>query len=845
METALRYRVELEYYKSEYKDRHGSYKFNNIGDLCGEFSKLVLIGSYVEALKIDEIQRLLGNNVKNRPTNVTISEFYKTSIEKYLQDDNSPEREHIILAIGISCLQLFAQNNYTGPLVGPKAAVLLPGLISEGKSEDDVRIEAIEELVGDTEGLYSLLNGPEFLLIARLIFVDLRTLLKSCLSVEWWCFRCAVLHQRVADEKSQELYEILLQSLNQVENNPELLNISKSRDITALFHLEAAHLHLFYYDVGRAADHFEKAKNALSVKIYLTGALGKRTKWQQEDRAQLVVKVEYEGQPIMQQEMPGSTLLPGDLPKDVLLDDDTRLNKFKFKEQDEDVIPDMRSIEQCLILGDITQKRRSQPSDIQLDQETKAYNAALLQFPNNWAMQMSGLLMRCRVEASENRAMQRSLEQFEELVAAVNREEPSRFERLKLFYSSIVLSHWELQQELAKMLMRLGCVKSALEIFERLHLWEDVIVCYNDLQMRQRSAEVIRNEMEKGETPKLWCLLGDATDDIECYNKAWEMSNHKSGRAQRCLGNYYYVRKEYTKAIEHYEISLKRNALQFPVWQRQAYCAMQTEEWEKCAQAYRRCSVLEPDSFEVWNNMSQAYIKLDQKPRAWKSLQEALRCNNNSWKLWDNFMLVSTSLGYTSHAVNAYNQILSKKEKHVDTQILGRIVKAIQGDEKDPEGRQARDLFKRCSELMGRLSSQVPSHPEIWFLYGQLTDVNPEPTTETRHLAMQHYKKALATATQKSNWDKDTGAVLCIINYALLLMLAALESAKESAPKAAIATLGGVRLSVHSTITGVKRGQVNIATGEIVDQVKEPLQKLEASLADIMAQIDQLKKESY
>ena len=86
---------------------------------------------------------------------------------------------------------------------------------------------------------------------------------KSCLSVEWWCFRCTVLHQRVADEKSQGLYEILLQSLNWNENNPEILSISKSRDITALFHLEAAHLHLFYYDVGRAKDHFEKAKNAL------------------------------------------------------------------------------------------------------------------------------------------------------------------------------------------------------------------------------------------------------------------------------------------------------------------------------------------------------------------------------------------------------------------------------------------------------------------------------------------------------------------------------------------------------------------------------------------------------
>ena len=131
------------------------------------------------------------------------------------------------------------------------------------------------------------------------------------------------------------------------------------------------------------------------MKINLSGALGKRTKWQQEDKAQLVVKVEYEGQPLMEQEMPGSIFLPGDLPKDVILDDDTRLNKFKFKEVDEDIIPDMRPIEQCFILGDITQKRRSQPSDIQLDQETKAYNAALLQFPHNWSIQMSALLLRC------------------------------------------------------------------------------------------------------------------------------------------------------------------------------------------------------------------------------------------------------------------------------------------------------------------------------------------------------------------------------------------------------------------------------------------------------------------
>lgn len=59
-----------------------------------------------------------------------------------------------------------------------------------------------------------------------------------------------------------------------------------------------------------------------------------------------------------------------------------------------------------------------------------------------------------------------------------------------------------------------------------------------------QAAEVIRQEMEKKETVKLWCLLGDATDDVECYKKAWELSGEKSGRAQRHWGMYYFTRKQ-------------------------------------------------------------------------------------------------------------------------------------------------------------------------------------------------------------------------------------------------------------------------------------------------------------
>ena len=55
---------------------------------------------------------------------------------------------------------------------------------------------------------------------------------------------------------------------------------------------------------------------------------------------------------------------------------------------------------------------------------------------------------------------------------------------------------------------------------------------------------MIREQLAIKETANLWCFLGDVTRNMEHYEKAWELSKHKSARAQRCMGYLYFGKEQ-------------------------------------------------------------------------------------------------------------------------------------------------------------------------------------------------------------------------------------------------------------------------------------------------------------
>lgn len=240
-----------------------------------------------------------------------------------------------------------------------------------------------------------------------------------------------------------------------------------------------------------------------------------------------------------------------------------------------------------------------------------------------------------------------------------------------------------------------------------------------------QAAEIIQNELKKKETVELYCLLGDALDDKEWYEKAWELSKERSGRAQRHLGCYYFAKKQYANAIPHLEKSIAINSLQENVWARLGYSALELERWQLAAKAYRHYTNIEPNGYESWNNLAKAYLNLGDKKRAHKILTEALRCNFNNWKVWENFLLVSVDTGNFEDVLNAHHRLGELKTKYLDKEVLTITINAIYENTPDALGRPTDRLAKKAQNLLAQLCVQHPGEGVVFELNAKLLDSEP------------------------------------------------------------------------------------------------------------------------
>lgn len=560
-------------------------------------------------------------------------------------------------------------------------------------------------------------------------------LIKSFQLINVWHLRYLKVFQKSLDEDSNTLYEKTL-NIQQVLTPEKLQEITNLR-FRFLVQLEVISMFLLYRRVHKVEDLLKELKESYHIDMIEEGVLGMRTKWQQKALPQFHIQIHQSNNELQlsSSETHGGTKLT----ELIKLNDDTRLEMVKFLDNRHNELQQISSTIQNLVLISVRHLEVSQPKDKLADEEVQPYLRILLtQESGPWVLRLDALLMNIKLEANHRRTVERSLRQCEELVLMMNHKtevQAEPMQRLSYVFSSLMSPRFKIDALLADLMVSLGLIKGALDIYLCIRHWEEVIECYTRLQLRHKAAEIIQQELEKQPTVKLYCLLGDATDDITCYEKAWEFSKQRSGLAQRHWGSYYFAKHEYEQAIPHLQKSLEINPIQENIWLRLGYAALDLEKYEIASSAYIRYTQLEPSGFESWNNLAKCFIKLGNKKRAHKVLQEALKCNFDNWKIWENFLLVSVDIGSFEDALNAYIRLIELKEKYFDEEVLKIIMTSIDKNLADVEGLAASRLRKKALEMLAHLGSIHSNEGIIWELSAMLTT---EPLKKAEKLQKAH-----------------------------------------------------------------------------------------------------------
>ncbi|XP_033115821.1 tetratricopeptide repeat protein 27-like [Anneissia japonica] len=806
---------------------------------CGNWS-LVLNNEYETYLlqsistvvlgvdKLDNIQ-VLANAIENR-------------IQKYFQDEDdiSIDREIDVLCIGISLLNLFVQNNWTGPATKCQPTDFL----SKGLSNKAEELKAFckEALSSNSVPVYPLLDYPEYLLLAKVILVQCRPLLKSCQTSDWWAMRCLWIQQQLMDEKSPEIHEQIMNLRESIFQNDSIMSCENNKELCVRFHLECSPICHYYYHYQKSRDHLEAAQKAAGITVSFTGALGKRTKFQQTNCAQLIVKVEKHGdvaeKSFSRLSEDAKSLVKQHLPKDLQLDDDVILEHVKLLERSESESPSLTALEQAIILALFAEHKRNSAKFELLKEELSAYIENIVAQPQCWGAQLKALMARSLLEKDKGRKIERAMMQMEVLVNELKQDKCPVSVRFHQFYALNLPPKWVVEGEFASLLYSLGSTSAALQIYLRLNLWEDAVHCYQRLDKLDKAERLIQEQLSIKETPLMLCLLGEVTRKPEYYLKAWEVSNQTSARAQRSLGRLYLDEKKYEESIQCFEKSLERNSLQYNTWFLLGFAAIKSEQHRVAIRAYRKCVTIEVDNFEAWNNLAHSHIKLKEKDKAHMTLQEAIKCNYESAKVWENFLFVAIDVGDFQGSIRAYHRLLDFQEKYTDVEILNILVTAVVEDLLDKGGIPASQFRKKLLELFGRLTSTVTGNAEVWRSYARLLGDCNSTDQMDNDKAVQCLQKSHRSRTQTTDWSKEVESCKKIMEQSIELAKAyQLVSGAKSSQVEAIQLLSSAKLMLKSVVSNTKlhHGQFE---NESTTEMSGLQSQLEQELQNVIAMIN-------
>ncbi len=464
-----------------------------------------------------------------------------------------------------------------------------------------------------------------------------------------WCARAIVAHSRLlqGDEPSitlwKEAQSVFSACVAKFCESSDGETDGEKRTLASKVFLEygLAEHHFNREKLGKPF--FKKALAHSDLDVEVTGAEGKRTKYQQKATAQMLVRAKPKAVIKEQQEeevVDSSKEKTRISQQEIQFERDTiMLNRVKYEEDGDNVHFQLNLLQQTVLLALCLDVKNDNPMDGLTAEQMGAYLERVLQQHDDWMVYATGLLERAWLESERNHTRERALFQLQALSdqhtnrltftqstfqAAVEDSAPPQ-ERLRNIHYIVYPPRWAAQRDLAERYAKLGIVTSAAEIFEEIELWDEVVECYRRAGKETKAEEVVRKRLSEAETPRMWAALGDITGDKSHYEKALKLSNGRYSSAYVALGKYYSDKGQIKEAVEQFKMAVQIKPLSPHIWFRIGALSMRLEDWETALLAFTEVVEQEPEEGDAWANVAAIHMHNKNPSEAYPALNE-VRC---------------------------------------------------------------------------------------------------------------------------------------------------------------------------------------------------------------------------
>ncbi|KAF5099639.1 hypothetical protein DV451_002914 [Geotrichum candidum] len=699
------------------------------------FAKDILAAKYDGILSDPTLKPLFSISVESvvdPAAETVVKASYKSLVEaavNALEDgsDKSDQFYSLLIFAAIANLHLFIQSNFTGPAleIDPYQTTLAS---VDGNSESVQLFNdaCVEELTSDGEPAYTLTSYPHLLILSNTILSHVSAASHSLNAIaKWWYSRSLLIYQSILNGAAASLHLPIFTSLsvktleaitepfaNETgdESKPPL-----SALLTTRFYSELARAQL-QYDYDAKAEHSLKlAQQSSGLQYALTGCKAKRTKFQQKETSQMVFiaksridkKAEHDDD---------DSLPP---PISLELNSDLLLEKVQYTAPSEDAAnestipeelkkidpnhqPSLQDIDNSIVLLRQSYIKSSSPYNNPLVQEElMAIANRIINSPPgtvNWCLYSRALWERSVLESSSAKTVERGTLQMQSLVEELGQSTTGTFisrskedksgnisERLAYIHQLLPLPKWAMDARLAEKFLSIGVLKSALEVYERLAMWDQVALCYAAVGQEEKGQKVLEEYLEKHpKNARAWSILGEITENPEYFEKSWEVGRYPSAR--RSLGQFYYNPPKHAKVERNLELAIKYlndaltiNPLHHRTWFLYGCAGLETEQYDLAAEAFTRCVALDETDGKSWSNLSTALLRLDKKNEAFNALKRAVRVTSEkkNWRIWNNYVTVAVELSDWNEVLHGTRELISiegkQNEDSLDVPVLEHL----------------------------------------------------------------------------------------------------------------------------------------------------------------------------